>query len=217
MAKKKKQEIIKTKCPQCNGTGEFKRKKINGKKKGNRGELKVCKILTDKLKMGKFNRVPSSGAFGSTHVLSKEAQLCLSGDLIAPSPDFVFSIENKCGYNDVELSKILMNKPQLKQLGEFLEQACTDAARIKRIPMVIYTKDYREPVAVIPVWQGDERYGMIQNLCDSDNSVSSFMVFNHKMEKFPQWSKWIVFILDELIDKAPKKFFFVKEMVNDGA
>ena len=212
MAKKKKQETITIKCPQCNGSGELKKKKINGKKKGNRGELRISKILTDKLKMGKFNRTPNSGGFSCSHILSKEAQLCLSGDLIAPTQDFAFSIENKCGYNDIELSKILMNKPQLKKLGEFLKQSCVDAAKVKRIPMVIYSRDYRDPVSIIPMTQENERLIMIKNLfC----SVSSFMSFDYEIEEYPQWNKWIIFILDELLDIAPKEFFFDEKVKYD--
>jgi len=208
---KKKKEEEKLICKQCNGTGVSVRKKINGKKKGNRSELNVCKILTDKLGMGKFNRVPSSGSFGSTHSLSPEAQLCLSGDIIAPSPNFVFSIENKCGYNDIEIGKILMVKPQLKQLREFLEQSCVDARRTKRIPMVIYSKDYRDPIVVVPVDQGTGRFQMIRDLCSLENSINSFMIFNCKMEEYPEWDKWIIFVLDELLNEAPKEFFFIKE------
>jgi len=203
----KKQEIIESQCPQCNGTGKFKRKKINGKKKGNRGELKICKILTEKLGMGSFQRTPSSGAFSTTHVLSPEAQLCLSGDLIAPVPNFAFSIENKCGYNDIEIGKILMEKPQLKQLGEFLEQSCVDADRTDRIPMVIYSKDYRDPVAIIPVNQGENRDSMIEDLTSSEIGVDSFMIFNHKIEKYPQWDQWIILTLNDLLEKSPKTFF----------
>ena len=214
MAKKKKQEIIEAQCPQCNGTGKFKRKKINGKKKGNRGELKISKILTDKLGMGRFQRTPSSGAFSTTHVLSPEAQLCLSGDIIAPNPNFVFSIENKCGYNDIEIGKILMVKPQLKQLREFLEQSCVDARRTKRIPMVIYSKDYRDPIVVVPVDQGPDRFQMIRDLCSLEKSINSFMIFNCKMDEYPEWDKWIIFILDELLNEAPKEFFFIKESKN---
>jgi len=212
MAKSKKQQIIKTKCSQCNGTGELTRKKINGKKKGNRGELKVCKILTEKLGIGKFNRVPSSGAFGSTHVLSTEAQLCLSGDLIAPTPDFAFSIENKCGYNDIELGKILMEKSQLKQLGEFLEQSCDDAERTKRIPMVIYTKDYRDPVAVIPV-VNHEKIKEVELLKEK---VKVHLCFECEIEKYPKWNKWVIFTLNEMIDKSDKNFFIIESKNGDN-
>lgn len=52
MAKKKPVKKS-AKCPHCNGTGE--KKIVNGKKKGNRGELKVCKILTERIGAGKFN------------------------------------------------------------------------------------------------------------------------------------------------------------------
>ena len=204
MAKKKKQEVINSKCPKCNGTGEFKRKKINGKKKGNRAELNICKILTEKIGMGKFNRVPSSGSFGSTHTLSPEASLCLAGDIIAPSPHFVFSIENKCGYNDIEIGKIVGIKPQLKQIGGFLEQSCADAVRIERVPMVIYTKDHRDPVAIIPM-DNNARSNEVKVF---QNEFASSIVFNHKSEKYPQWSRWVIFTLEELLDKAPKEFFF---------
>ena len=177
-------------------------KRLNSKSKGNRGELRIAKILTEKLGMGAFSRTPNSGGFSTSHVLSEEAKLCLSGDLIAPVPNFAFSIENKCGY-DIDLSKILSNKPQIKQIGEFLEQACIDAEKTARTPMVIYTRDYREPLAIIPLNK------------KPDIDTSSFMVFTHEIEGFPLWDQWIVLVLEDLLDKSPREFFLVQKETID--
>ena len=204
MAKKKNKKKEEVKCSHCNGTGTAIKKKVNGKQKGNRGELAVAKILTEKLGLGKFNRTPNSGGFSSCHELSEEASRNLSGDLIAPIPNFAFSIENKCGY-DIDLSKLLSAKSNIPQLSEFLHQSCIDAAKTETKPMVIYTKDRRQPLAIIPI-DKDTNDSIIKTI-----NMKSFMIFNHKMEDFPQWNQWIILVLDELLDKAPKEFFLIKE------
>lgn len=201
MAKKKKLEPMK--CSQCNGTGTVIKKKVNGKQKGNRGELAVAKILTEKLGFGKFNRTPNSGGFSTGHELSLEAKACLSGDLIAPIPNFAFSIENKCGY-DIDLSKLLSVKSNIPQLSEFLRQSCIDAAKTGRIPMVIYTKDRRQPLAIIPIDKNP--IGDCRSI-----EMNTLMMFTCKMDEYPEWDRWFVFVLDELLDKAPKEFFLIEE------
>ena len=49
-----------------------KKKKVNSKKKGSRGELKACKILSEHFGM-QFNKTPDSGAFGTAHKLDQQA------------------------------------------------------------------------------------------------------------------------------------------------
>jgi len=204
-----RKQNIKSVCSKCGGTGEIIKKKINGKNKGNRGELLVCKILTEKIGIGKFNRVPNSGSFGTSHSLSEEAQLCLSGDLIAPTPDFIFSIENKCGY-DIDISKILSINPQIKQIESFLEQSCIDADRTNRIPMVIYSKDYRDPIVIIPL-SGHSRESEISSICDK---VNSYIIFKHEPKDFSQWNRWVIFVLNEFLEKTDSNFF-LKDKKND--
>ena len=180
--------------------------KINSKKKGNRSELKIAKLLSDKIG-GIFSRVPTSGAFGSTHVLTDHAKLCLCGDIIACSPSFLFSIENKSGYN-IEINNLFKeeNSTDKTLIKLFCEQALNDALNSNKIPMVIYSKDRRPPLCIIPRYiKEKERDLNLLLFC----KLEVFMQINIKITvNDTTIREWIVFSLDELLDKAPKSFFF---------
>jgi hypothetical protein len=118
----------------------------------------------------------------------------------------LFSIENKCGYNEIEIGKLISVNPQIKTIGEFIEQACTDAVRSSRIPLIIYSKDYRDPIAVIPL-ENHERSDQYKKVLEK---IGFYIVFEYKLESFPQWEKWGISTLDQLIKNSEKDFFFSK-------
>lgn len=126
---------------------------VRGNNKGKRGERKICKMLTERFKRGDFNRIPTSGAFGTTHMLSESARKCLCGDIMAPDPSWMFSLEIKTGY-DIDLINLFNEESTTdrKLVNEFIDQSCNDAKKIDgRIPLVIYSKDRREPLCFIPL------------------------------------------------------------------
>ena len=177
----------------------------NSKSKGNRGELRVCKALTDRFGV-KFNRVPNSGAFGTTHMLQQEAQSVLSGDLIVPIL-FKFSIEVKTGYDLDFLYLLSENSSNDKNTFQgFCEQACEDSSRTPgRIPMVIYTKDRRDTVIAIPT-NNHSRQKQIEEIM-SKNGNKRFMVVSFNFEKFEKWDTWVIFSLNDILLEKDEFFF----------
>lgn len=117
-----------------------KKKRVNGKKKGNRTELDLTKILTERFK-DSFSRTIGSGARWSQANLPKHAAEVFSGDLVVPK-NFKFAIESKGGYDSIDLGSIFLNGN--KELDGFLDQASDDAKRCGRKPMLCW-KRTRKP------------------------------------------------------------------------
>ncbi len=186
----------------------------NSKGKGNRGERRIVQILNERFKTDKFARVPNSGAFGTTHKgrLSTEAMRTLSGDLIVPSPDWVFSIEVKTGY-DIDLISLFSDKSNndKKDMGDFCAQSCTDASRTPgSIPMVIYTKDRREPLVALPIKNHIRQDNLLDVFNRPDKNLFFFTPFSEKFNtEFSKWKEWVVISLNILLQE-PDGFFFEK-------
>ena len=113
--------------------------KINAKKKGNRGELELVKILCERFGEGKFKRTPSSGGFvgGANRAFSgnlTEAQKqAFASDIIAPE-NFKFSIEHKFYKNPFTIFD-LENKSS--DINNWFEQVSGDAAFAGKEPLLI--------------------------------------------------------------------------------
>lgn len=182
-----------------NQAGNIKKRK-NSKRKGNRKELEICKKLTNHFKLN-FNRVPNSGAFGSTHKLSKNAQDVLMGDIICP-PNFKFVIENKCGY-DIDIINLFSNKnnTDTNTIIKFIEQSCKDSRVSNKIPLLIYSKDYREPICFVPV----------DYICKYIDKFNLYLCLNFESETIKPYTKWYVISFEELLNKLDIDFFFKKE------
>ena len=76
-----------------------KKKKVNGKQKGNRTELHLCKMLTKHFEE-EFSRALGSGARTSQVAhLPEHAKKTLTGDICVPE-GFKWVIECKGGYED---------------------------------------------------------------------------------------------------------------------
>jgi hypothetical protein len=76
-----------------------KKKKINSKDKGRRGENTVVKTLIARFNKP-FSRTIGSGNRGSQVNLTEEAKQIFTGDLICPH-SFIFCVEIKHGYHEV--------------------------------------------------------------------------------------------------------------------
>lgn len=122
-----------------------KSKKINCSRKGKARERELCKILTKRFEMP-FSRTIGSGNRWSQASLSAAAIQVFSGDLVTPE-NFVFTIESKGGYDDVDLVSVFDGGHS--QIDEFIEQAQFDADRCGRKPMVVWKKNRKPIVALL--------------------------------------------------------------------
>ncbi|RTK95651.1 MAG: hypothetical protein EKK64_06230, partial [Neisseriaceae bacterium] len=122
-----------------------KKKKVDGKKKGNRTELDLTKVLNARFKSG-FSRSVGSGNRWSQTVLPKHAQDIFSGDLVVPQ-GFKFVIESKGGYDDVDLSNIFLKGNNV--IDSFLKQVTSDSKRCDRKPLLCWKKTRKPWLAFI--------------------------------------------------------------------
>ena len=123
-----------------------------GKNKGSAFERKICKFLT-KWISGQddeyyFYRSPSSGAIATISLCNDD----ISGDIIAIKPEAMgltskFSIECKTGYKGANPLKVFGNLKG-NELKDFWIQACRDAQKAKKLPMLIYNPPGRAPALV---------------------------------------------------------------------
>ena len=130
-------------------------KKIKSGKKGKRVELDLIKnlnarfdkTLSSRPKAGKFSRSVGSGnRWGQRVHLSKAASDTYSGDIVCPE-GFLFVLESKGGYNDIDLC-VLFSGSQ-SELDGFLKQVSDDSKRCGRKPMLIWKKDRKPRLAFL--------------------------------------------------------------------
>lgn len=108
--------------------GEGYRQPINQKKKGNRNELVVCKIL-EKWTGSPFSRVPSSGG------LRWKNNKSICGDVVCTDESvyFPFSVETK-HLKELTVRKYLRTNSKVFTI---YQQAKRDAERAGKIPMML--------------------------------------------------------------------------------
>lgn len=123
-----------------------KNKKINGKKKGNRIELELAKILNKRFGTGFSRSVGSGNRWSQVNHLPKHARDVFSGDLVVPK-DFKFVLESKGGYEGIDLNSIFIRGSA--ELDGFLDQASKDAKRCGRKPMLCWKKKRRPWLVVL--------------------------------------------------------------------
>jgi Holliday junction resolvase len=158
------------------------KKKINSKKKGNRTELELAKILTKRFKKGFSRSVGSGNRWSQTAYLPKHAQDVFSSDLVVPI-DFKFSLEVKGGYDGIDLNSIFSRGNS--DLNKFLVQAFRDAKRCNKKPMLAW-KRARKPWLVFILKRDLKDYNFTYSL---------------------NYNKWVAIALDEFI-KLDDSFFF---------
>lgn len=125
---------------------EKKKKKVDGKKKGNRNELNLTKLLNKRFGEGFSRSVGSGNRWSQVNALSKNAREVFSGDLVVPE-GFKFVIESKGGYDNIDLSSIFCHGNS--ELNNFLEQASKDSKRCDRRPMLCWKKTRKPWLAFV--------------------------------------------------------------------
>ena len=103
-----------------------KKRKADGKKKGNRCELFLSKVLNQRFGGGFSRSVGSGNRWGQVAHLPKHAQEVFSGNLIVPQ-GFKWAVESKGGYDDIDLNSVFIGGS--KELDGFLDQVTMDAER----------------------------------------------------------------------------------------
>jgi hypothetical protein len=165
-------------------TDKKKNKKIDGKKKGNRTELDLTKVLNNRFGSGFSRSVGSGNRWGQVNHLPKHAREVFSGDLIVPK-NFKFVIESKGGYDGIDMSSVFLKGNS--EIDNFLGQVINDSKRCDRKPMLCWKKT-RKPWLVF--------------LLTKDLKGKNF---KYKM----QYEKWTVVALEHLL--ALEDSFFLNE------
>lgn len=130
---------------------------MNAKKKGNRNELYIANLLSERF--GKtFKRVPASGAHGTNLAntdIREDAKEILSGDIICPS-NFRFSVEvkSRANFNFWDL----LNREDT-EFDDWIKQAEQEAIISKKKFLLIVRANNRKPFAVVDkvvneIWPG---------------------------------------------------------------
>lgn len=165
--------------------------KVNGKKKGNRTELDLTKLLNARFGTG-FSRTIGSGAVGTAKAsyLPKHAQEVFSGDLIVPK-GFRFVIESKGGYDGIDMSSVFVRGNS--ELDGFLDQVTKDSKRCNRKPMLCWKKTRKPWLAFVLTKELSGR------------------TFKYKM----QYGKWTAVALEHLL-KLEDDFFLESEIQKSG-
>jgi hypothetical protein len=158
-----------------------KAKKVDGKKKGNRTELDLTKVLNTRFGEGFSRSVGSGNRWGQVNHLPKHAREVFSGDLIVPK-GFRFVIESKGGYDAIDMSSVFVRGNS--ELDGFLDQVTKDSKRCGRKPMLCWKKTRKPWLAFV----------------HTKDLVGR--TFKYKM----QYGKWSVVALEHLL-KLEDDFF----------
>lgn len=155
---------------------EPKKKKLNSKKKGNRVELALTKLLTAHFNKPFTRSVGSGNRWGQVSNMPSHAKTTLTGD-ICPPEGFLWVIECKGGYEDkIDLNGALGG---CAQLDEFIKQSDDDAQRSGRKPLLIWKRSHKPWLALVR---------------DTDVNASLFINRIHYRDR-------VVVLLDELLSK----------------
>jgi len=160
------------------------KKRVNGKRKGNRVELELCKLLTKHFKKEFSRSVGSGNRWSQVTSMPAHARDSFIGDLCCPE-GFKWVIECKGGYdNDVDFSSVLDGG--CARLDEFIEQSTHDAEQSGRKPIILWKRS-RKPWIFIAK--------------NTDISVSNF-------DYSFVYRDWNIGTLEKLLSSTNEKFWF---------
>lgn len=158
-----------------------KKRKADGKRKGNRIELSLSKVLNQRFGGGFSRSVGSGNRWGQVSSLPKHAQEVFSGDLIVPQ-GFKWAVESKGGYQDIDLNSVFVGGSA--ELDRFLDQVTKDGERCVRKPMLCWKRDRKPWLAFVPTKELE----------------------GHSFKYRLEYQEWSAVALDELL-KLPDSFF----------
>lgn len=176
-----------------------KKKKINGKAKGNRVELNLCKFLTKHFGE-EFSRAPGSGARTSqVALLPEHAKKTLTGDICVPE-GFKWVVECKGGYeDDMHLENILNGDEGMSRLDEFIQQVSKDAKYCGRKPIILWKRNRKPWIAMIK--SGEILLEIMLPTSGHGMTWESFIVYQG----------WSILNFEQLLNHTKKEFWYETE------
>ena len=163
------------------------KEKVDGKAKGNRTELNLCKFLTKHFK-DEFSRALGSGSrWSQVGNLPEHAKKTLCGDICVPEK-FRFVIESKGGYEgDLNLTNVLDNEG-IPRLNEFIQQTVKDAEYSGRKPIILWKRNRKQWITII-------RY----------SDIKQYLQY---FKYFVQYDEWMLVNFQQLLEVTPREFWF---------
>ncbi len=161
------------------------KKKVDGKAKGNRTELHLCKLLSDHFG-SEFSRAVGSGnRWSQVGHMPEHAKKVFCGDLIVPE-GFKWVIECKGGYEkDLDLSNALIGG--LPRLDEFIEQVLKDADYSNRQPLICWKRNHKPWLCMVQV-----------------DLLPAEEIFEYRLH----YRDWLMIGLEELLAATTKEYWF---------
>jgi len=165
------------------GGDENPKKKVNGKRKGNRVELELCKKLSEHFGDTFSRAVGSGNRWGQVSFMPTHAKKTLVGDICVPE-GFKWVIECKGGYDDdVDFSSAFEG---CTRIDEFIKQSKKDAELSERMPIVFWKRSRKPWIAML---RG----------CDFTlPGLGCYLKYND----------WIVLSLDNLLENTTKDYWY---------
>jgi hypothetical protein len=165
------------------------KKKVDGKAKGNRTELNLCKLLSAHFKE-EFSKAPGSGSrWSQVAYLPEHAKKTLTGDVCVPE-GFLWVIESKGGYEkDIDLNSVCDGG--ISRLDSFIDQSLRDAEYCGRKPMICWKRNRKPWLIMIKL---------------KDLSSCKEKIFPYRIH----YREWIILPLEDLLNKTQNNFWFLK-------
>lgn len=164
------------------------KKKVDGKAKGDRTELHLCKLLTDHFGEDFSRSVGSGSRWSQVKNMPEHAKQVYAGDICVPAK-FKWVIESKGGYEkDMDAWNAIDGK--LSQLDLFLEQVSRDADYTKRKPILCWKRNRKDWLACVK---------------------TSDMPLSVKHPCYLIYNNWMIMPLSELLKETDRDFWFEKE------
>lgn len=160
-------------------------KKVNGKNKGKRVELALCKLLTKHFEKD-FTRTVGSGNRWSQANLSETAKQVFSGDICVPE-GFKWVLECKGGYEkDMLFSNVWEGIPKLE---EFIKQVMHDSEYCGRLPVIMWKRNRKPWIVAI-----------------RKKDVKGFDI--KKWSQYVIYKDWLIGDLQIMLDNTKNDFWF---------
>lgn len=172
-----------------------KKKRVDGKSKGDRTELNLCKMLTKHFGE-EFSRALGSGSrWSQVGQLPEHAKKTLSGDICVPE-GFRWVIECKGGYeDDINLTNVCDGK--IARLDEFIEQVERDANYCGRLPIILWKRNRKPWLAIVRQQDLPIRFTHVHDLHGRMPDVN-----------FVYYKDWFIVNFDKLLEISYEGYWF---------